>query len=179
MLSLAVAVPSGASLELHSAAQMGYLGRVEEFVAGGSEIDGRDDRGLTPLFWAVQRGHLHIAKFLVERGSDPTLLHYGKTYLHLAIDRRRGRIADFFLREVYLDEEVVNELDGIGRSALTIALERGLDSLVSLLLRRGADPDLGLIGSERALCYALSAGKLSLARKLTGAGAAPCRERRE
>jgi ankyrin repeat protein len=75
----------------------------------GAAVDTRDNRGETPLHWAIQGGHKQIVEWLLDHGAD---IHArdieGHTPLHTAVIRFGG--------------------SGIDKKAL-----------VELLLRRGAN----------------------------------------
>jgi TPR repeat protein len=46
---------------------------LEALVIKGADVNGRDDRGATPLMWAANRGLLGLARWLLDHGADPNL----------------------------------------------------------------------------------------------------------
>jgi ankyrin repeat protein len=55
---------------VHSAAQDGDVGRLSELVAEGHAVNAFDDLGHTPLHYAVEKGHLDAARFLIGSRAD-------------------------------------------------------------------------------------------------------------
>lgn len=56
---------------LWKAARDGDLEAVEAAVKAGIEVDAKTEYGATALFFACDRGHEDIVKFLLEKGADP------------------------------------------------------------------------------------------------------------
>ena len=53
------------------AAKSGELAKLEAALAKGNvNIDGHDDKGITPLSWAAMAGHDKAAAWLIEKGAD-------------------------------------------------------------------------------------------------------------
>lgn len=98
------------------------------------EIRTRD--GESPLMMAALKGHLELARKLIDRGADVnktgwTPLHYAATGGHLAI-------MDLLLEHhAYIDAESPN-----GTTPLMMAAQYGSIDAVRLLLAAGADPRL-------------------------------------
>jgi ankyrin repeat protein len=70
---------------LHRAAAQGDLATLQRGLDAGEPIDGRDDRGMTPLHHAASTGHLDAAGLLLDRGADPNARAVGDmTPLHFA-----------------------------------------------------------------------------------------------
>lgn len=71
---------------------MDSVGKAEEFLACGGDINARDGAGETPLIYAVCAFRYDVAKFLILRGADVnacdacgmTALHYAGGNLDLA-----------------------------------------------------------------------------------------------
>jgi uncharacterized protein len=55
---------------LHEAAERGDIDAAAKALGQGADVNGRNDRGMTPLMLAPWSGSLSMAKFLVERGSQ-------------------------------------------------------------------------------------------------------------
>ena len=90
----------------------------------------------SPLMMAALKGHLEIAKKLVERDADVnktgwTPLHYAATGGHLAM------IELLLEKHAYIDAESPN-----GTTPLMMAAHYGTPAAVKLLLESGADPTL-------------------------------------
>ncbi|MHB1125060.1 MAG: ankyrin repeat domain-containing protein [Ramlibacter sp.] len=98
------------------------------------EIRTRDDE--SPLMMAALKGHLELARQLIDRGADVnktgwTPLHYAATGGHLAI------MELLLEHHAYIDAESPN-----GTTPLMMAAQYGSIDAVKLLLEAGADPRL-------------------------------------
>jgi uncharacterized protein len=75
---------------LHVAAGWGYQGNdslavIRLLLENGADINVRDNRGQTPLHWAVQEGNADAVKLLVQRGADRSVRDIdGKTPVNYA-----------------------------------------------------------------------------------------------
>lgn len=97
----------------------------------GVIIDARDGKGETALLSSFERGHLHVARFLIDRGADiNTRNHNGETMLH-QVDSRNRDFCPFLL-----DREIdINALSIHGWSPLAYCLSsKWLSKKVSKLL---------------------------------------------
>ncbi|CZR40857.1 uncharacterized protein FPRO_10445 [Fusarium proliferatum ET1] len=97
----------------------------------GVIIDARDGKGETALLSSFERGHLHVARFLIDRGADiNTRNHNGETMLH-QVDGRNRDFCPFLL-----DREIdINALSIQGWSPLAYCLSsKWLPKKVSKLL---------------------------------------------
>ena len=56
--------------DLVKAIQNGELKTVKELVSKGANVNNRDEKGLTPLFYAIRNQHLDIVKYLVSKNAD-------------------------------------------------------------------------------------------------------------
>lgn len=57
-------------LQLIDAVKTGQLGKVDEVLNAGADIQQQDEQGWTPLNWAAGRGDLEIVKLLLAKGAD-------------------------------------------------------------------------------------------------------------
>ena len=80
--------------QLRSAAQRGNLALVRQALQNGADVNGAD-LGWTPLHYACWKGHLEVARFLLDSGAtlhaidkkDRTPLHHACRYGHLEVAR--------------------------------------------------------------------------------------------
>jgi len=102
-------------------------------------IDAADSQGRTALSLAASNGHQSTAQTLLELGADPNFTGPGGwTPLHYATWRCNKLMADILLSNA----ANIASADDLGRCALHLASERGDRSMVTLLLQRGADPNM-------------------------------------
>ena len=60
---------SGAEDSIHIAAVMGNIGAIKRHLAAGVNVNATDDRGSTPLDWAIKQKHAEIADLLRKHGG--------------------------------------------------------------------------------------------------------------
>jgi hypothetical protein len=118
-----------------------------------TNVDSRTPHDESPLMIASLKGHLQVAKQLVERDADVnktgwTPLHYAATRGHLAI---MELLLD---HHAYIDAESPN-----GTTPLMMAAHYGSAAAVKLLLEAGADPRLKNQLGLTAIDFANRAGR--------------------
>jgi ankyrin repeat protein len=101
-----------------------------------TNVEIRTAQDESPLMMAALKGHLDLARKLIERGADInktgwTPLHYAATNGHLAI------MELLLENHAYIDAESPN-----GSTPLMMAAHYGTPAAVKLLLEAGADPSL-------------------------------------
>ena len=52
------------------AADMGHLEVLDLLLKNGSNVNIKDENGLTPLLWAADRGHVECVKALLTHSAD-------------------------------------------------------------------------------------------------------------
>ena len=55
---------------IHAAAMLGDKEKVKAFLRQGIDVNLKDDKGNTPLFYAIRDGHDELAQFLIDQGAD-------------------------------------------------------------------------------------------------------------
>ena len=82
------------------AAENGTVEDVEYFIKQGSDVNAKNESGITPLWGAVRQNNLEIVKLLVENGADfITKDEAGMTPLSIAMFRNSFEIVRFFIEK--------------------------------------------------------------------------------
>ena len=79
---------------LLKAANTGNIEAVKQYIAGGADVNAKDEYGGTPLFNAAVNGHTETAELLIDKGADVNAKHDGETPLDWAIDFKKPETAD-------------------------------------------------------------------------------------
>jgi ankyrin repeat protein len=152
-------VATGGSSPLVNASLSGNIEVVRDLIAKGADVNGRDDQGNFPLYAAVAGDHADIVELLVSAGVDIN------TFANLNEENAK-RIKDMLdnpQTSKFLKPETVASLQAklgeIGVTPLTVASRFGYANIATILLDRGADPNLQKPGSNTALIEAAIAGK--------------------
>ncbi|KAJ5721500.1 uncharacterized protein N7483_009434 [Penicillium malachiteum] len=126
------------------AAAEGHASVVDVFSTAGVFTDPKDENRQTPLFWASMKGYEAVVQQLLDmRNVDPDCAdRFGRTPLFIAVQRGHETIARCLLKEA-VNPDAKHENSGdrhdpmSNRTALSVAAEVGLASIVKLLLETG------------------------------------------
>lgn len=124
----------------HELISLGRLDEIRQAVAEDPEFvhrrdDGYGDGADPPLLWAVQAGHLEVARFLLQAGADPNQLGRWESPLRLAYD-------DVKMARLLIDAGAdINGSVFPGWTILASTVHRRGYDVAELLLERGADID--------------------------------------
>ena len=129
---------------IHEAARRGDLPAIRARLAEGADIDGRSFYGWTPLIEAVAHGQTDAAVLLIEQGADVKARDTVRIQRYNVKDP--AHIEDFGY-----PPDSGNWSDKLDRTALHYAARHGHESLMRLLLGRGADPLATGLGGETPL----------------------------
>lgn len=147
---------------------------MKQFIAFISWMQELPERrsGWTPLMFAVDGGHIEVARALVAGGAELNVDAHGMSPLALAVFAGRAELADLLVAHGARPEST----SAFHGSALTIPASRGDTEVVRLLLRAGADPNHLDRGGQTPLMHAAAAGSTATIRMLLDAGADPTLE---
>ncbi len=167
-------VPTAAS-EIHTAAREGDVNTVLQFLSAGNDVNTKDERGFTPLLWAVYGGHLDMIELLIDRGADVMYKHaaFGSAAdLSFHGECQRGYSG---VTEYLVSKGVAFDPNGIGPRGLNrlrVAVMLGGTDMVRWLIDREADVDAASPRDGRvALLWAAQKGHLDIVIALIDAGA--------
>jgi len=160
------------ALELHEAAAVGQLSRVEELVEADPEVtQGYSPDGFPILALAAVFGHEEVARYLLSQGADVNAVAKngsGYTALTGAVASGHEAIAKW-LAESGAD---VNYRYAKGYSPLLTAAANGRLEIVKMLLARGADLHARTDDGKNALAFAEERGHKEVANHLRQLGLA-------
>ena len=57
-------------MSIHLSVQGGSIAAVKQHLAAGTDVNAKDKRGRTPLYWAAVADHNEIAELLIAKGAD-------------------------------------------------------------------------------------------------------------
>ncbi|CAJ1401426.1 unnamed protein product [Effrenium voratum] len=144
-------------LHLHEAARFGQMERLQELLEQNVEVNERNERGMTPLCFAVHEGRSEAIRLLLARAADPNMADdHGVTPLHYACREPPFPILEDIPGLLLGYPEVeANRQDHTGSSAIVVAAEVGRAEVVPALLRcERLDPNLTNHQSRTALLVA-------------------------
>jgi superfamily II DNA or RNA helicase len=125
-------VAVGLSRELFEACKRGDVKRVEELLDEGANPNARDERGRTPLHYAVLSGAEKIVELLVSRKAEVNARDAeGKTPLHYAVQRGDLRTVERLIKA----RADVNAQDNLGVTPLDLARKSGYQQIAELLAK--------------------------------------------
>jgi len=80
-----IATAGDKNRDLTQASMNGDVEKVISLLGSGADINVKDQRGWTPLLWAVSRGQMDLVKLLLDKGAVVNPKHeYGWTALKIA-----------------------------------------------------------------------------------------------
>ncbi|XP_077126764.1 transient receptor potential cation channel subfamily A member 1 [Ranitomeya variabilis] len=123
---------------LHCASKCGHLELMLMIINQTSEeaLNTLDDKGSTPLHWAVFKNQVDSVKVLLSRGANPNILNYYRmSPLHMAIQMHHNNIV-----EALLDNTTTNvNLEGdLGNTPIMQACYKENPEALLMLLNHGA-----------------------------------------
>ena len=87
--------PKPPDISIHEAAMKGNIEAVKQHLAAGTDVNVKDNIGLTPLHMAAGDGRKEVAELLIAKGAEVNMKNkYSKTPLDWAIDFKHTETAD-------------------------------------------------------------------------------------
>ena len=132
------------------------------------EWNQKNESGNTALHVAAEYGHVHLVRFLLEKGINVECEgYYGTTALHRAVTAGHESVVSLLLEE----GANVQARSGDGKTALHRAADAGHKTLVRLLLQHGASIEAKSDYGKTAFFRAAENGHLDIVRLLLNKGA--------
>ncbi len=158
----------GRSYTLEYAAKIGNPEMISLLVEHGADVDHFGWRDDTPLFKAIEHGHMAAADLLLTYGASPvsdTRDKGDRTLMHMAIEENRKDIFQHQLPFLHL----LPPPDWRTRSVLATAIVHGRIGMVRELLGRRGETG-GLAAGPELLRICAGAGRIELYHELLEAG---------
>lgn len=134
------------------AALSGNVETVSLLIRHNANVNALARNGWTALMIASVKGHVDIARMLLHHGAEPNQADvYSWTPLMRSVYENRTGIARLLLESGLID---VNQPGENGVTALHLAVLKGNEDIVNLLLAGGADPHVADHSGRTALDYA-------------------------
>lgn len=170
--------------KLLSAVVKGDLDKVIELLNSGVSISSQDEEGKTILEYAVLERKVDIVNYILMNVPDLDINQrdiFGRTVLHFACFRKQPesnlpesertlmmRICSLLVGDPRIE---VDAKDKKGRTPLSVAARAGLNSVVDMLLRNRANPNLSTNVMRTPLHYACLSGYVGVVVLLLDGGA--------
>jgi ankyrin repeat protein len=114
----------------------GNLEIAQMLLERGADPNARPITDQGSLYMALEKGHSGLAQLLLKHGADPNArVVGGQTLLHVSSLNEDRKVA----RELLKLDVNINSRDDQGRTPLQVALEKGREEVVQLLLEHGAE----------------------------------------
>ncbi|MFH1117872.1 MAG: ankyrin repeat domain-containing protein [Pseudomonadota bacterium] len=158
----------GAVTTLHIAAMIGDTEGVRRFLKAGTNVNGRNRCGRTPLMEAACEGNCETIRVLIDKGADVNArAAHGMTALMSAVWKGNLEAAKMLLNH----GASVNSANEYGRTLLMDAACDGSLEVVKLLLDHGADMTARDVFDKTAFMRAVEMGRVNVAKLLLDKGA--------
>jgi len=167
LLGFVSVAAAGPGEDLIAAATRGDLGAVLALLDKGVDVNAKDGKGQTALYFAALHGHKDVAALLIANKADLNVgANDGVTPLQIAIVAGHREVAELLIAK----GADVNAKANSGFAALSFAASLGRKDLAELLIADGADVDTKT-GSLTALYLAAANGHRDVAELLIAKGA--------
>jgi len=150
---------------LHEAAYNGHVEVAEILIAHGMDVNCRTSAQHTPLHIAAWHRYPEMVRLLISKGADVDAQdrdkHTALTYYPSIIEKKNKEYKEVV--EILLDAGAdIDHVDGHGGTALLAACVLRSKEVVALLLKRGANPNLGDRDNLSPLDYAVQKGYIEI-----------------
>ena len=136
---------------LWAAAKNGDLAKLQEALSKGADVNGHDDKGITPLSWAAMAGQTEAAQLLIKKGAEINGINRdGATPLHASAFFGQTEIVELFIK----NKANLNIANRDGETPLDSAAHgwdeiQGLMQIVAGILQMEVDLDRAKAGRPK------------------------------
>ena len=147
---------------LKCAMDTGHEVVVQLLLEKGAEVETKDGKGQTPLFWAAENGHRAVVQLLLEKGAEvETRDQNGQTPLFWAAENGHEAVVQL----------LIEKGAEVGQTPLLRAAENGHGAVVQLLLEKGAEVETRDQNGQTPLSQAAENGHEAVVQLLLEKGA--------
>ena len=136
---------------LWAAAKTGDLAKLQEALSKGADVNGHDDKGITPLSWAAMAGQTEAAQLLIKKGAKINGINRdGATPLHASAFFGQTEIVELFIK----NKANLNIANRDGETPLDSAAHgwdeiQGLMQIIAGILQMEVDLDRAKAGRPK------------------------------
>merc|ERR1719203_125710 len=124
-----------ASLTLHEAAKNGDLKAVQEYMAKKQPLDAQDQKGITPLGYAIGANRIAVVKLLLDSRANPFAVDAnGNSGLHYAAGYGRKELVEYLVKT----GASVNQANAQGQTPFSVATVNRHEAVIQVLRAHGA-----------------------------------------
>ena len=134
-------------MSIHDAAQSGDIEAVKGFLAAGMDVNAIDEnRGMTALVYAVDKGHKEIVEILISEGADVNVMVSndegvdGFTSLFVAAQSGHAEVAGLLVANgAEVNVKLINDEGKVSCTPLFFAARSGHTEVAELLIANGSE----------------------------------------
>jgi len=121
-------------LSVHEAAKNGDLKAVNEFLEKKQPLDAQDEKGITPLGYAIGANRIAVVKLLLDKRANPYAVDSkGNCGLHYAGGYGRKELLEYLIKS----GANVNQSNAQGQTPLAVAMMNQQAASIQLLQQHG------------------------------------------
>merc|ERR1712232_1411305 len=121
-------------LNLHEAAKNGDIKSVNEYLAKKQPLDGQDQKGITPLGYAIGANRIAVVKLLLDNRANPFAVDAaGNSGLHYAAGYGRKELVEYLLKV----GASATQSNAQGQSPMQVATMNKQQAVMDLLASKG------------------------------------------
>jgi len=123
-------------LTLHEAAKNGDLKAVQDYLERKKPLDAQDNKGITPLGYAIGANRIAVVKLLLDNRANPFAVDAsGNSGLHYAAGYGRKELVEYLLKV----GTSVNQANAQGQTPFLVATQNKQEAVLEVLKAHGAN----------------------------------------